>query len=334
MILQRSPQYPLAGSKPAPGAQPTEPESAVTFWLQPGPGYGMRVMAVLAFTFLLVAGLHAQDPFISTGYLKFPAEVELGAFSAVEVDAADQIYVLHRGEPPIVAFDAAGNYLRAFGQGLFKVPHGLRIDREGHLWTTDNGNHVLRKFTPAGRLVATYGTEGKPAAGPQGFRAPDDLVFDSQGNIYVADSGNGRIVKLNSEGGYLADWGKKGKEVGQFATAHGLAIDQSNRIYVADRGNKRVQVFDATGKPLAQWSGFGNPFGLLVVGGELLATEGDIHKVFHLDLTSGQITKSWGDPQSLLLPHFMAVNSKGLLFVCEVNGQRVQIFKPAAAPAP
>jgi DNA-binding beta-propeller fold protein YncE len=277
----------------------------------------------------LCTTLLAADPYTSIGFLKFPAEVELNAVSAVGVDGSDNVYVLHRGEPPLVVFDASGKYVRGFGQGMFKVPHGLRVLPDGQLWTTDNGNHVLRKFTSAGRLLVTLGTEGKPGSGQTGFRAPDDLVIDSQGHLYVADSGNGRIVKLNAEGAYVSEWGKKGKENGQFATAHGLAIDKQDRIYVADRGNKRVQVFDSAGKHLADWSGFGNPFGLLVVGNELLATEGDIHKVFHLDLSSGQITKSWGDPQMLLLPHFMAVNSKGVLNVCEVNGKRVQMFRPA-----
>jgi DNA-binding beta-propeller fold protein YncE len=267
----------------------------------------------------------AADPYTSAGFLKFPAEVEVGPMSAVTTDADDRIYVLHRGEPPLVVFDKDGAFVRAFGTGMFKVPHGLRVDREGHIWTTDNGNHVLRKFNREGRLLQTLGTENKPAGGKEGFRAPDDLVFDSQGNVYVADSGNGRIVKLAADGTYLLEWGKKGKASGQFATAHGLAIDKQDRIYVADRGNQRVQVFDAQGKHLADWSGFGNPFGLLVVGDTLLATEGDIHKIIHLDMT-GKVTASWGDPKSLLLPHFLAVNSKGQLFVTEVNGKRVQIF--------
>jgi sugar lactone lactonase YvrE len=278
----------------------------------------------------LAAGLtficFAADPYSSVGFLKFPAEVEVGAMSAVAIDAEDRIFVLHRGEPPLVAFDKDGKFFRAWGQGLFKVPHGLRIDREGNIWTTDNGNHVLRKFNREGRLLETAGTEGKPASGKEGFRAPDDLVFDSQGNMYVADSGNGRIAKFSADGSFLLEWGKKGKETGQFATAHDLAIDKQDRIFVGDRGNKRIQVFDASGKHLATWEGFGNPFGLLVIGNELLASEGDIHKIFQLDLASGKITASWGDPQTLLLPHFMAVNSKGALFVAEVNGKRVQMF--------
>jgi DNA-binding beta-propeller fold protein YncE len=284
-----------------------------------------RLLLALAALAALSTRATAADPYTSTGFLKFPAEVEVGPMSSVAVDAEDRIYVLHRGEPPLVAFDKDGNFVRAWGQGLFKVPHGLRVDSRGDIWTTDNGNHVLRKFNREGRLLTTLGAEGKPAGGKEGFRGPDDLVFDSQGNIYIADSGNGRIVKLAADGSFLLDWGKKGKEPGQFATAHGLAIDKQDRIYVADRGNKRVQIFDSAGKHLADWSGFGNPFGLLVVGDELIATEGDIHKIFHLD-RQGKTVASWGDPQSLLLPHLMAVNSKGTLFVTEVNGKRVQMF--------
>src|SRR5262249_3279129 len=225
----------------------------------------------------------------SSGFLKFRGEVEMGAVSAVAIDAGDGIYVLQRGEPPLLAFDADGKFVRGFGQGLFKVPHGLRVDREGSIWTTDNGNHVIRKFNRDARLLATLGTEGKTGGGKEGFRAPDDLALDSQGNIYVADSGNGRIVKLAPDGTYLMEWGKKGIAPGQFSTAHGLAIDAQDRIYVADRGNNRVQVFDSEGKQLADWTGFGNPFGLLVVGNELVVSEGDIHKIFQLDLASGKI---------------------------------------------
>src|SRR4029078_12063550 len=168
------------------------------------------------------SSISAADPYTSVGFITFPAEVELGAMSAVAVDHESHGYALHRGEKPLVAFDAGGKYLRSWGEGLFKVAHGLRADREGNIWRTANGNHLLRKFNREGRLLATLGTEGKPAGGKEGFRAPDDLVFDSHGNIYVADSGNGRIAKLAPDGTFVLEWGKKGKEPGQFATAHGL----------------------------------------------------------------------------------------------------------------
>lgn len=274
----------------------------------------------------ICAPSRAAEPYVSAGFVKLPAGVEIGAVSAVAVDANDAVYVLQRGEPPLLAFDREGEYVRGWGDGLFKVPHGLRIDSQGNVWTTDNGNHVLRKFTREGKLLATLGVEGKAGGGKEGFRAPDDVVFGSNGNLYVADSGNGRIVKLAADGSFLTQWGSKGKGPGQFATAHGLAIDRDDRIYVADRGNKRIQVFDSSGKHLADWTGFGNPFGLLVVGDELLASEGDIHKIFHFD-RDGKIIASWGDPKLLQLPHLMAVNSRGVLYIAEVNGKRVQMFR-------
>ena len=283
---------------------------------------------LLALTMITLscAGAPSAEPFVSRGFVKFPTEFEVGAVSAVTVDKEDNVYVLQRGKEPLLMFDKEGKFIRAWGESLFKVPHGLRVDQEGHIWTTDNGNHVLRKFDREGKLLVTLGTEGKPGSGESAFRAPDDLVFDSFGNLYVADSGNSRIVKLTADGKFLMQWGSKGQKNGQFATAHSLAIDAQDRLYVGDRGNKRIQLFGTDGKHLATWDGFGNPFGLVVVGDELLASEGDIHKIFHLSLKDGHITASWGTPDTLQLPHLMTLDSRGMLYVAEVNGKRVQMF--------
>lgn len=287
----------------------------------------MRALIMVLTTVVLsFAGAVAAEPFVSRGFVKFPAEIEVGAVSAVAVDQEDNVYVLQRGKEPLLIFDKEGKFIRAWGEGLFKVPHGLRVDKEGHIWTTDNGNHVLRKFDRERKLLATLGTEGKPGSGESAFRAPDDLVFDSLGNLYVADSGNSRIVKLTVDGKFLLQWGSKGQKSGQFATAHSLAIDAQDRLYVGDRGNKRIQLFGTDGKHLATWDGFGNPFGMVIVGDELLASEGDIHKIFHVSLKDGRITASWGTPDTLQLPHLMALDSRGTLYVAEVNGKRVQKF--------
>lgn len=261
----------------------------------------------------------AAAAYVSLGFLSIPDSVKLGAMSAVAVDArTGNTYVLHRGEKPVVAFDKKGKFLRAWGEGMFKVAHGLRVDRQGNVWTTDNGNHMLRKFSPDGKLLATIN---------EGFRAPDDMVFSKDGSIYVADSGNGRIAHLSPEGKLISSFGKKGKGNGEFATAHGLAIDSQDRIYVADRGNQRVQVFSPDGKFIAAWDGFGNPFGMLVHGKELIVSEGDKNQIFHLSLTDGKIVRSWGDKSVLQLPHIMSVDKSGHLYVAEVNGKRVQMFK-------
>ncbi len=280
------------------------------------------------FQLLLVpAALLAADPYVSVGFLNLPSSVKMGAMSSVAIDQrSGDIYVLHRGEPPLLKFNAKGEFVSAWGEHLFKVAHGLRVDRDGNVWTTDNGNHVIRKFSNTGRLLAIFGEENVAGGDEKHFRSPDDLIFASNGDIYVADNGNGRIVHLSGDGRYIGEWGKKGKGEGEFNTAHGLAIDSRDRIYVADRGNNRVQVFRPDGKFVAMWSGFGNPFCLLMVGNQLLVSEGEQHKIIHIG-PDGKVSATWGNPELLKLPHFMATSSDGTLYVAEVNGQRVQKFR-------
>ena len=284
----------------------------------------------------LVAGaaLEAGEPppYRSEGFLAIPPSVALDAVSGVALAPDGQIYVLHRGEPPLLAFDRQGNYSRGWGQGLFAVAHGLRVDAEGNIWATDNKLHVVHKFSPQGELLRTLGEKGEAGAGETHFRSPDDLVFAANGDIYIADAGNGRIVRLSADGRFLGQWGRKGKGEGEFAAAHGIAIDGRDRIYVADRGNNRVQVFSKKGRFLAAWSGFGNPFGAVVAGGELIVSDGDAHTISHLRLKDGKMTAQWGSPETLQLPHLMDRDGRGRLYVTEVAGKRVQIFRRAQQP--
>jgi len=285
----------------------------------------MKKLLLFLFVVLASHAARAADTYVSRGFIQFPSSAKIDAVSAVAVDKEDRVYVLQRGEPQVLSFDKDGKFVHGWGQGLYKVPHGLAIDADGNVWTTDNGNHSLRKFSNKGELLQTLGTVGMPGNGKDAFRSPDDIVFNSKREMFIADAGNGRIVKLSREGKFLAEWGSKGKGESQFAAAHGLAIDERDRIYVADRGNNRVQVFEPDGKFVAAWTGFGNPFGLLVVGKELLVSDGDVHRISHLD-RDGKITAVWGTPETLLLPHLMSINSRGTLYVAEVNSKRVQMF--------
>ena len=270
-------------------------------------------------------------PYVADGFLSIPSEVSLDAVSAVDVDADGNIYVLHRGEPPILAFDEKGRYSHGWGQGMFEVAHGLRVDSRGDIWTTDNKLHVLRKFSPRGELLLTVGEAGVGANDDAHFRSPDDIGFASNGDLFIADAGNGRVVHLRPDGKFVAAWGSKGKADGEFAAAHGLTVDGRDRVIVADRGNDRVQVFSASGEHLGSWTGFGNPFGVLATADGLIVSDGDAHRLIVLSLSDGRELSRWGTPETVQLPHLMATAPDGRLFVTEVNGQRVQVFRRHSA---
>lgn len=282
----------------------------------------LATLIVLAFT----RCAYSAEPYVSTGFLPLPSDIQIGPMSAVAVDGSDRIYVLHRGEPPLLVLDGQHKLIAGWGKGEFKTPHGLRVDAKGNVWVTDNARNVVYRMSREGKVTLTLGTLDKGGAGATNLRSPDDLVFDSKGLIYVADAGNKRIAKFDADGKYVAEWGKGGKEPGQFATAHGLAIDSKDRIYVADRGNKRVQVFNTDGQFQAAWTEAGNPFGLLVTPEGLIVADGDAHRLTLLDF-DGKSLGGWGDKETLKLPHLMAINSSGTVYVTEVDGKRIQLFR-------
>lgn len=274
---------------------------------------------------LLAASLQAAT-YETVGYLKFPDTVDVGPMSGVEVDRAGNIYVIHRGKQPVAKFAPDGTYVKSWGEGMFKVPHGLRTDKAGNIWTTDNGNHVLRVFSPEGQLLRTIGELNVAGKDDTHFRSPDDIAFTPKGDYYVADAGNARILHFAADGKLIRQFGKKGKGAGEFATAHSLALGK-NRVYVGDRGNKRVVAFDFKGNHVGDMTGMGNPFGMLVLGNQMITTEGDAHQLTLLSLKTGKIEEQWGTPQTLLLPHLLASGKGGLVYVTEVNGKRVQILR-------
>jgi hypothetical protein len=58
---------------------------------------------------------------------------------------------------------------------------------------SDGGNHRLLKYSPDGKLLTYFGTQGPL---PTGFNNPHHFSVDSEGNLYVADFGHNTVKKL------------------------------------------------------------------------------------------------------------------------------------------
>src|SRR6478672_7581202 len=136
------------------------------------------------------------DYFAVADSFSLPAGMTFGSTSGVAINSKGHIFVLHRGPSPLMEFDADGKFLRALGDGLFDRPHGLRIDAQDNIWTTDVRSHVVYKISPEGRVLLVLGV--RDSAGemhPYGhlrlFNEPNDLAFGSQGEIFVVQ-GHGR----------------------------------------------------------------------------------------------------------------------------------------------
>ena len=170
--------------------------------------------------------------------------------AAVAVDSRDQVYVFSRSAHPVTVFDRDGNFLRSWGEGVFKRAHGLSMAPDDTIFCTDDGDHSVRRCTPEGKVLLTLGTPGtpKPYMGGEPFCQCTHTALSPNGDIYVSDGyGNARVHKYSPDGRLILSWGTSGVGKGEFNLPHNVCCDEDGWVYVADRENHRVQIFDGKG---------------------------------------------------------------------------------------
>jgi len=270
-----------------------------------------------------------------TDFLKMPEGWYLQEVAGVAVNSKDHIFVFHRGKHPLIEFDAEGNFIRSIAEDLFVRPHGIRFDRYDNLWTTDVGSHVVLKFDPNLKLKMVFGkwnTAGEHTTKfnlfAHLFNMPTDVAFDSQDNIYVSDGyGNSRVVKFDRDGVFIKEWGTKGTAAGQFDVPHTIVVDDLDLIYVGDRQNQRIQIFNTSGEFIRAWENIGYTYGLVLYKDKFYMTDGVNGTLIEFS-KDGKVTGTYGSTGKKLgqfeWPHMIAVDSKGNLYIAEIQTWRVQ----------
>jgi DNA-binding beta-propeller fold protein YncE len=223
--------------------------------------------------------------------------------AGLHVDSRDHVWILHRPNtllpdeklanpdekrccviaPPVMEFDAAGNYVQGWGgpgQGYDwpRNEHGIYVDPAGYVWVAGNdaADNMILKFTRDGKFLMQIGKPGKSEGSnsPTQLGRPANMELDVAANeLYVADGyGNKRILVLDAKtGAYKRHWGAYGGAPSddkmpayspsappskQFANAvHCVRLSKDGLVYVCDRGNNRVQVFRKDGTFVTEFLG-------------------------------------------------------------------------------
>jgi len=272
------------------------------------------------------------DPF------KLPPAMNFGSVSGVAVNSKGNVFVLHRGASPLIEFDADGNFVRAWGDGLFERPHGLRIDAEDNIWTTDVAGHVVYKFDPAGRIQMVLGVRGRPGEWHDFghlrlFNEPNDLGFAANGGVFVLQGhgkGPSQALKFDRDGSFIKAFGRQRAAPGEFDLPHSVVIDPSGRLHIADRNNARIQVFDPDGQFVRQSKHPGTPCGLcLGPDGLLYLAHGHTGLIKKLDLAGNVLGETGGQgktPGRFGEAHYLAVGPRGEIYVADTLNWRVQKY--------
>jgi hypothetical protein len=221
-------------------------------------------MKLLVFVSALVAAQQLPLELTTLKVIPPRAGWELGMISSSAADGKGTIYLLQRGlsAQPVVAINEQGKVLREWGKGLYQIPHSIRIDAAGNVWTVDAASSRIIKFSPKGETLLDFVVGEQPKTTSQ-FNGTADIAFTRDGHLFIADGyGNNRVLEYDAQGKRLHQWGKAGQGPGELNLPHGIAIDDKEVVYVADRENGRIQRFTREGKYLSEFNGLGKTFSL------------------------------------------------------------------------
>ena len=251
------------------------------------------------------------------------------------------------------------------GDGQFMWPVQALRDRHENLYVSDEGLHRISVFTPDGKFLMLWGTNGSE---PGQLNRPSGIAFDADENLYVADTLNHRIQRFTKEGQFLSAFGSYGHEPGEFDMPWGVAVDDDGDVYVVDWRNDRVQKFTADGEFQMTFgrsgSGpgeFNRPAGIAVdMHGDIYVADRGNNRLQLFDHTGRYVEQFLGDatlsrsgriyilanpkvlraremtslePQKRLrAPASVRLDEEGRLYIPDFGSHRIQVYKKEAYP--
>ena len=204
---------------------------------------------------------------------------------------------------PEIPYESVPNLLKFpanlyLGEGI-----GVATNSKGHIFAYTRSQRTrLFEFDQRGNYIREIGE------GLYGFVFAHAVRVDSQDNIWAVDEGSNMVIKFNPEGRVLMTLGRRPEPADALAAAppQGPAAnpgkyifdrptdvgwDQAGNIFVSDGyGNSRVVKYDKNGRFIASVGSKGS--------------------------AQGQLN----------LPHSLAVDAKGNVYVGDRSNRRIQVF--------
>ena len=219
----------------------------------------------------------------------------LGSVVGVGVDSRDHVFIVHRQAPLNERTEIGAAQDPPTGECCVPAPYVLEFD-------------------PEGNLVNAWGGPGEGYVWPASNHG---ITVDPMDNLWIGGNGpDSHILKFSRDGKFLASYGEVGAEIPNsnstthFGRVAKVAFDaEAGEAYLADGyGNKRVAVLDMnTGELKRYWGAYGN--------------EPDDTRMGPYD-PDAPLPRQFRNPV-----HCAAPARDGLVYVCDRQANRIQVFR-------
>ncbi len=177
------------------------------------------------------------------------------------------------------------------------------------------------------------------------------VATDSRKRVYLFNRGEHPVAIFNPDGTFLTSWGE-----GIFARPHGITIGPDDAVYCTDDLDQTVRKFTPDGNLLLTLGTSGVPSSTgatsvdyrtirqaagpfhfptnltLSPSGEMYVSDGYGNARIHKFTADGKLLFSWGEPGTgpgqFHVPHGIAVDRRGVVYVADRENSRLQLFSP------
>lgn len=163
---------------------------------------------------------------------------------------------------------------------------GIAVDAKDNVYVFTRATPPVQVYDKHGKYLRGWGTDT--------IKSAHHLKIDRDGHVWLADIVQHTVQKHTPEGKLLLTIGvkdKAGRDKKHLNMPTDMALAPNGDVYISDGyGNARVVVFDKDGNYLHEWGELGH------------------------------------GPGQFSIPHAIAMDSKGRIYVADRNNVRVQVF--------
>jgi len=227
------------------------------------------------------------------------------------------IYIAVMSGNKIARFDPRAKAFKEWDLPPGAKPHGLLVDRGGHVWYTGNGNGTIGQLDPASGKVIEHKT---PSGGD-----PHTLITDDQGVIWFTVQSGNRIGRLDTGTGAISEFKTSGRP-------YGLSLDKAGNVWFCQIGGGKLGKLDPKAGKITELdleSGAAPRRIATAPDGSLWVTLAGKGKLIRVDPVAGKVIKEYALPAGPTGgPYAVTVDGAGLVWANEISSDTVVRLDP------